>query len=167
MAIKATRPPETPKITKQVNWLSREIVTGPNMTMVTSQSEFREVLKVLGIPLNRSYCEIDALACVHNFQNAKGGIACVVGVRLDALKKFTIEEQHAVIVHEAVHVWQNHRARITGHMNVGSPSGLEMEFEAYSIQSLSEILMFAYTAAVKAQAEKKNNKKKANNVKPT
>jgi hypothetical protein len=53
-----------------------------------------------------------------------------------------LEQVYALLVHEAVHIWQDVKHRI-GEDNPSS------EFEAYAIQNISQELMLAYKLLTK------------------
>lgn len=72
-----------------------------------------------------------------SFDNPKSEVICLVTIN----EKFdTLDDANAIvglIVHEAVHVWQ----KITETIGERYPS---IEFEAYSIQVITQELLFAY-----------------------
>lgn len=78
-------------------------------------------------------------ATAHFFENDKG-IAVVVCLR--GWENRDPLEVAGLIVHEAVHIWQEVRSAI-GEKNPSS------EFEAYSIQSISQSLMSGFVKARK------------------
>lgn len=60
----------------------------------------------------------------------------------------SLQQVHALLVHEAVHLWQDAR-RVLGEKE---PSA---EFEAYAVQSISQRLMEAYDEARRAARKAK------------
>jgi hypothetical protein len=122
----------------KTNWLSRSLITGPYVALVLSQKECDQAFFDCGLPQNDWGPWIKtahADATVHYFDHRDGGLACVVAIRpKDGVTGIQIA---SLLVHEAVHIWQQFRA----HIGEGSPSS---EFEAYSIQSIAQELMVAY-----------------------
>lgn len=121
----------------KVQWLDRALITGPYLALVTSPKEFRAAMRHCKISKKQSGCWLKtdtATATLHYFNNDKGQMCCIVAVNADGLAGVQVA---ALLVHEAVHIWQQYRARICE----DSPS---IEFEAYAIQSVSQILMEAY-----------------------
>lgn len=118
-------------------WLDRTLICGPYMALVTSDKEFGKVLKHLKIPrdgmrwIKNDYSD----ACVTYLQNKKGKLVCVVAIRPQ--KHINGIQIACLLVHEAVHIFQGWCDR-TGESNPSS------EFEAYSIQSISQELMSKY-----------------------
>ena len=74
-------------------------------------------------------------ATVHYFENATSGLIAIVCIR--RRKGISLIQMHALMVHEAVHIWQAHREAI-GEKKPGDES------EAYAIQNISQALMQAY-----------------------
>lgn len=92
-------------------------------------------LKILGVT---EFVSNDANGCCHYFENDKTG-ATLVAVCLDPEKLEGLDSIKiaSLIVHEATHVYQECMEFI-GEKDPGR------EFEAYSIQHISEQLMRAY-----------------------
>lgn len=66
----------------------------------------------------------------------------------------TIQQVNAMLVHEAVHIWQC----IKDHIGEDAPGA---EFEAYSIQAIAQNLMVSYDEQVARLAKKAKKAKKA------
>ena len=123
-----------------MKWLHRDLITGPYLALCTSEADFHRAMKHCKVPREQwaTWITDGADATTHQLTNPDGGRLCVVCIRAG--------EQHsgvqiaAMLVHEAVHVWQFHC------QNIGErePSS---EFEAYSIQAISQRLMQAYADA--------------------
>lgn len=79
-------------------------------------------------------------ATAHFLETSEGEV-CVV-VTITGHEQRTLPQVHALLVHEAVHIWQEIRS-IIGEKEPSS------EFEAYSIQSISQRLMESYAEQVK------------------
>lgn len=121
-----------------MNWLGRALVVSPcYLTLCRTEREFEGVQKHLKVPkrdrvpflLNKH-----ADATTHFFES-RGKLCAVV-----CLPENTERERVEILgllVHEAVHVWQQVR-RALGETN---PSD---EFEAYSVQAIAQQLMQAY-----------------------
>lgn len=103
-------------------------------TLATSQkildAELKR-MKVLGFPgIKNSWAD----ATTNFLENGKGD-ACAVVCIFD--HTHDLEQTYAMLVHEAVHIWQAICRRIGEH----EPSD---EFEAYSVQRISQSLFFEY-----------------------
>jgi hypothetical protein len=122
----------------KVKWLDRALLAGPYLALVLSQKEFDEALGHCDVPKDKfvhwiKNAQSDATA--HYLENAVGELVCIVAIR--PTESATGVQIAAMIVHEAVHVFQQFRDSI----GEDAPSA---EFEAYSIQSISQRLMEAY-----------------------
>jgi hypothetical protein len=124
-------------------WLSRSLFYGPFLSLVTSQTQFQTILKKLDIKDDSLYCNINANATTHTYI-AKGDLCCVVGIDLSKIKNKDGIEIASLLVHEAVHVWQNARSQIVEWVDAKRTGGLEAEMEAYAIQNISSNLMKEY-----------------------
>ena len=82
----------------------------------------------------------NANATVHTFEHTTGDLMCVVA--LDISSKPSLDSVIGLLVHEAVHIWQRFKRRI----GEDSPSD---EFEAYSIQTISQRLIASYLVQTK------------------
>ena len=82
------------------------------------------------------YCDPRWHACTHAF-DVDGELVCVVGVNMAAMERLSPIDAAAVLVHEAVHVWQRTRARL-------GPGDLGVEMEAYAVQNIAARLMESY-----------------------
>lgn len=123
---------------KDTEWLDRSLVTSPvYFCLCMTPKQFAHELKRLGLkkrqrpdflPNNHSDAAVHFLEC-------EGKTAAIVVLRRD--KTHEPAQVAAMLVHEAVHIWQEIRA------NLGetAPSA---EFEAYSIQAISQRLFYAY-----------------------
>ena len=83
-------------------------------------------------------------ATTHLLENQDYGLAAVVC--LGDVSRRSPDGVAALLVHEAVHVWQ----AFCGHIGEKSPSD---EFEAYSIQSISYELLSAFARQSKRRAQ--------------
>jgi hypothetical protein len=117
-----------------VEWLDRALVIGPYLTLVLSEKQFKKVMKHCNIADAPSWLNYGADATTHHFVQDTKSLSVVA---LKVTKKFSPEQIMGLIVHEAVHVWQNFRDSI----GEEKPS---VEFEAYSIQSITQALITYY-----------------------
>ena len=118
-------------------WLDRRIACpGPYLALVCSQSEFDSAMRHLRVPLGAPYIKSQrADATTHFIKNGNGEAVCVVAMG-DVSGRSGIEIA-GLLVHEAVHVWQEYCESI-GEINPGA------EQEAYAVQAISQELMAAY-----------------------
>lgn len=119
-------------------WLNRDLIVGPYLVLVLCEKDFHQALKHLKVPRADwpQWVSGGADATTHVMTNEDGGMVCVVALG-DCSSKEGVQVA-ALLVHEAVHVWQNWRESI----GEKEPSS---EFEAYSIQAISQRLMTAYS----------------------
>lgn len=130
-----------------MTWLNRSLVNGPYLKLCVNEKQFRAALRHLELPRGqwpKNFVTPGAGATTWTFEKDGGDVCCVVCFPLVKHSKISI---HGLLVHEAVHVWQ--QARDTMIKEVRPIS----EFEAYAIQSISETLMDAY--------ERESKRKKA------
>ncbi len=79
-------------------------------------------------------------ATMHTLANDTGKLVHLVCLRPNL--KIKPEQIYAMLVHEAVHIWQKFRK----HIGERKPSS---EFEAYFIQSISQVLIESYLKQTK------------------
>lgn len=124
-------------------WLDRTLITGPFLALVTSEAEFYKALKAMKIPKADGPDWIktpQADATTHWMTHESGELACIVALRLrEGVNGVQVA---AMFAHEAVHVFQ----RYCEHIGEEKPSA---EFQAYSIQAITQNLMTAYSQKVK------------------
>ncbi len=122
----------------KTRWLDRSLMVGPHLTLVLSEAEYRAAMRHCKVPRAEQPPWIltpQADATVHWMDSLGGGLTCVVAVRpREGTNGIQVA---AMLVHEAVHIWQQFKKRI----GERKPSA---EFEAYSIQAISQRLMEAY-----------------------
>lgn len=128
-------------------WLDRALVISSHyLTLCTTERGYRKVLKHLKIPKESRPAFVindHSHASVHFFCGPQGKQAAVVCIR-DFDGKDT-EAVQALIVHEAVHIWQE----IREHYGEKEPSS---EFEAYAIQALTLNLLTEFNRQTKGKA---------------
>jgi hypothetical protein len=120
-----------------LKWLNRDLIVGPYLGLALSQKDFEAALRHCKVPKTEwaDFINAGADATMHTLTNPDGGMVCIVGIRPGP--EHTGPQIAAMLVHEAVHVWQAWCDKI----GEREPSS---EFEAYSIQAISQRLMCAY-----------------------
>lgn len=125
-------------------WLERGMFVGGYLAFVTSQEEFVEALKDIECTdYTDAFIPNGWPACTHMFDNVKGSVACIVGFDMARAAEQDPIDVAALLVHEAVHVWQ------TNEKAAGKLGCFGDEGEAYSIQNISTRLMTAYAEKLK------------------
>jgi hypothetical protein len=125
-------------------WLERGMFVGGFLALVTTQEEFVEALKDIECTdYTDAFVPNGWPACTHSFDNVKGSVACIVGFDIKKAAEQDPIDVAALLVHEAVHVWQ------TNEKAAGKLGCFGDEGEAYSIQNISTRLMTAYAEKLK------------------
>lgn len=132
----------------KVNWLNRSMVMSPYFCLVTSEAEFHSACKHIKLPIGEwpSFITAGADATAHHFENPDGKVMTVVALHPRAFQQDRVSV-YGVLIHEAVHIWQNYCKSI----GETDPS---VEFEAYSIQHISQTLIEQWDSVY----EKEKNK---------
>jgi hypothetical protein len=126
-------------------WLERTAIATPYLTLVLNQEQYHAALDDLKYKGERPrWVSPGAGATTHHLQNDDGSTACIVA--LDDSGDQDPIATAGLLVHEAVHVWQE----LVSDMNEQDPS---REFEAYAIQSISQQLMWEYVRQRKEKSE--------------
>lgn len=120
----------------KTKWLDRRVAApGPFLCLVLSQAECDAAMKACRQPTTPYLSTPRADATTHLLCNDKGEPVAIVA--LGDMSKHSSIEIAGLLVHEAVHVWQEHCANI-GERRCGS------EQEAYGIQGIAQTLMEEY-----------------------
>jgi len=119
---------------KNINWCERISYPLPYHCLVESQKQFDQILKKLNAPVGNPFVSSGSDATTHTLQNEKGETVCIVGL---CFKNQEIKQILALLVHEAVHIFQEHK-REMGEKICGD------EFEAYAIQKISQNLFYEF-----------------------
>jgi len=128
----------------KVDWRDRCLFRGGYLTLVTSQPEFEQALRDLDIPVEgHPYLNPGAHATTHSYAPVNGTIACIVGINFEDAQQQEPIDVAALLVHEAVHVWQKEEGAC------GAIGCFGTEGEAYGIQNISAELMRAYAKKLK------------------
>ena len=124
-----------------VKWLDRRIACpGPYLALVLNQAEFDHAMRHCKQPLGRPHLSSRrADATSHHLFNDAGEIVCVVALG-DMSNRSGIEIA-GLLVHEAVHVWQEYCE------NIGETAP-GREQEAYAVQAIAQELMAEYARRV-------------------
>lgn len=108
----------------------------PYFALCTSEAEFKREIKKRGVSMPMPFLgSKQAHATTHSFENSIGQTICIVC--LGSTKGRTRIEIYGLLIHEAVHIWQDAKLLMGEH----SPSS---EFEAYTVQFIAQQLMRAY-----------------------
>jgi hypothetical protein len=114
-------------------WLDRRIASpGPHLALALSQREFDKALKHCGVLRGAEWLNAGADATAHFLVRKGGGVTAVVCLQVTDERNSI--EIAGLLVHEAVHVWQEYADAIGEHR-----PGREQE--AYAIQSIAQELM--------------------------
>ena len=126
--------------TSNVRWLERRVsAPGPYLCLCLSESEFRSAVKHLKVdPVDPWVRTPQADATAHHFR-APQGLAVVVCLR--DVRDHTPVEIAGLLVHEAVHAWQEW-CEYYGERFPAS------EQEAYAIQGIAQGLMAEYARRI-------------------
>lgn len=130
-----------------MKWLNRSLFVSPiYYGLCTTEQEFHRELKKLKVPRSDwpQYVGLDqnssSDATTHHIEHANGNKICIVCI--GKTKGYSQQQIHALLVHEAVHIWQKIRTEI----GETRPSS---EFEAYAIQRISQSLIEAFASSRK------------------
>lgn len=120
----------------KTRWLDRRIARpGPYLALRLSEAEFRDALAHLKAPEVPRWVSSGADATMHTFQHPDGKTACIVC--LAGHQGRNPVEIAGLLIHEAVHIWQQYCNDIGEH----APGA---EQEAYAIQAIAQELMAEY-----------------------
>lgn len=118
-----------------MKWLSRDTIRAPHLALCLSEKEFLTAAKHCDIRAPGEWLdESRHIAVVHTWER-EGALTCVVC--LNAKNRNDPIEIACTLVHESVHIFQ----RLCDSIGEDAPS---REFEAYSIERISESLMRDY-----------------------
>lgn len=125
----------------KVKWLDRRIACpGPYLALVLSQEEFDAALvhckQQPGLPFLKTK---RANATTHYLENSAGQLVVIVALG-DTTGRNAVEIA-GLLVHEAVHAWQQYCEGI-GETNPGD------EQEAYGVQAIAQELMAEYARRI-------------------
>lgn len=116
-------------------WCDNSLIRGPFFCLCLNEKEYLKQTKELGIKEPDKWVISGKHATVHYLTNSEGKLCCVVC--LTEYSDHSTPEIYAVLTHEAVHIWQEFKEWI----GETKPS---REFEAYSIQAISQELFESF-----------------------
>lgn len=126
----------------KTRWLDRRIARpGPYLALCLSEGEFRAAVAHLKAPQQPAWVSSGAHATMHTFEHLSGKTACVVCLT-DYEDRNPIEVA-GLLIHEAVHVWQQY----CYDMGERSPGA---EQEAYGIQAIAQELLAEFARRIGA-----------------
>ena len=128
-------------------WLSRSAgIQGPYLTLCTSQAEFAAVLSSIKYKGDLRWLKSDRADATTHHLYRNGVPTCIVCLG-DTRDRNSIEIA-GLLVHEAVHVWQEHCESI-GEDKPGR------EMDAYGVQAIAQELMSEYKRRVAAKESRR------------
>lgn len=118
----------------KTRWLDRRIAApGPCLALCLSEAEFKAAMRSAGVvPINSWIKTAHSDATTH-FVTSCAGVSTVI-VCISGWQGRNPIEVAGLLIHEAVHVWQEYCA------NIGE-NAPGVEQEAYAIQAISQELM--------------------------
>lgn len=121
-----------------MKWLDRSLMTGPYLALVLNERDYQKAMSHFKVPHGERspwITNAHSNATAHYLTHPDHGQAAVVAVRVrEGVSGIQIA---GLLVHEAVHVWQ----QFCENIGEAKPSP---EFEAYSIQAIAQRLMASY-----------------------
>ena len=125
----------------KTKWLDRVISpAAPFLCLCLSSAEYTTAAQHLGVTPNAAWVSSNAHATTHYYDNVDSmSYACVVC--LSVTSELSGIEIAGILVHEAVHIWQNW----CEYYGESSPAS---EQEAYAIQFISSHLMNEYSRRI-------------------
>lgn len=114
------------------HWSDGEVTVLPHYRLFITEAALRKEQKRLG--QDQESDDWPAAACVLTYKGATNTTRPLCYVCLNRRRGVSLLQERAMLVHEAVHVWQ----RAVDWMAEREPSA---EFEAYAIQRIAQDLM--------------------------
>ncbi len=124
-------------------WLNRELhVLSSYYALCTSEKMFHKELRRLGVKKHQrpDFLSTRSANATAHFFDIDGKVCCIVC--LGDISKRDVVEVYGVLIHEAVHIWQQHAEDI-GEKNPAS------EEEAYAVQRIAQSLIAEYMRQTK------------------
>jgi hypothetical protein len=125
---------------KKYRWLNRRVAKlGPYLTLCLTPEEQIHALR--GLTKENIAFPMTGALCTTLCHEKTGDLCCIVSLSQASQAKCEPIEIAGLLVHEAVHIWQQH-AKDIGETNPG------LEQEAYAIQGISQELMAEYARRI-------------------
>lgn len=136
--------------TNPVKWLDRmQLVPCPYWCVVFDHTQYEEAMKYLGVKHYQPPRTIPG-GRLQELQDDQGKHCAIIEIY--ALPHHTVEQTHALMVHEGAHFWQ-HICEDIGEL---APS---KEFEAYAMQFIAQKMFYALTDYKLGSPRKARSKK--------
>jgi hypothetical protein len=119
-------------------WIDRVLNIGPYLTLCLSEAQYNRLLDEIDVPPYDRDCWVSesCVATAHRFTTADGQRIAVICLDEKPMADSPIDVV-AMLVHEAVHVWQRH-CEFIGESKPG------IEIEAYGIENIVRGLLVEY-----------------------
>jgi len=129
---------------KGFDWIDNAFIYGSFVCLCITEDDFKRQCKKLKVPAESipGWINKGANATTHTMENEEGRLCSIVCI--EQRKDFGPEQIIGLLVHEAVHVWQE----FSDSIGEEKPSP---EFEAYSIQAISQRLVTSYKELTKSK----------------
>lgn len=125
-------------MTKTSRWLDRNLIVSPYYyALCITPQAFVSELKSLKVPKDSwpAFVMKGTSACCHFFTSDDGKNSCIIC--LSGYDSHTLIQVYALLVHEAMHLWQAIKK------DIGEDEA-SAEFEAYSVQAICQRLFDSY-----------------------
>jgi hypothetical protein len=125
---------------KKYRWLNRRVAKqGPYLTLCLTEEEQRHALR--GLTKSNVKFPVTGALCTTMHNEKTDELCAVVSVSQHSQDMCNAIEMAGLLVHEAVHIWQQHSTDM-GETNPGA------EQEAYAIQAISQELLAEYARRI-------------------
>lgn len=129
-----------------MNWLDRRISRpGPYLALCLKEADFREAMSRLKAPEIPKWINAGADATMHTFTHESRGLCCIVCLGEHGSRSAV--EVAGMLIHEAVHVWQQWCSDVGEH----APGS---EQEAYAVQAIAQELLAEYARHIKRRGNR-------------
>jgi hypothetical protein len=125
-------------------WLDRRVTpAAPYFTLCLTEEDYKAATKHLELKETVKWVSDGANATTHIMNNPEGKSVCLVCIK--GFEGREPSEVAGLLIHEAVHVWQEYLRSI----HETSPSS---EFEAYGIQNIAQELIYEFGRRMKGES---------------
>lgn len=137
-----------------IHWCNRVLIENPyHYCLVLDEKSYHKELKRLKVSNKNPWLNNGADATVHFLYKPETNKHIAIVCIEDTNKEVSDTQKVALLVHEAVHIWQHVEAHL-GELDTSR------EFEAYSIQGIVQELLISYDKAKASKRKKKPRVKK-------